>query len=96
MALTNDQLLDIAVAVYKERLDASSGSGPGTTERMLAEDADGGVKLRNRAEAYLPITRAYVRAFQEAGLLKEWLDPVLWRKRHKPNAPHGATYDKGV
>jgi hypothetical protein len=49
---------DISVAVYRKRI--VQDSGPGADERMLAKDADGGLKMRNRAAAYDPLTRAYL------------------------------------
>lgn len=50
---------DISVEVYKARLDDAS---PGSAERMLTKDADGGAKLRERAGSYDPLTRHYMRA----------------------------------
>ena len=52
------RLRDISVAVYRKRL--VQDSGPGADERMLAKDADGGLKMRGRAAAYDPLTRAYL------------------------------------
>lgn len=52
------RLRDISVAVYRKRL--IQDSGPGADERMLAKDADGGLKMRGRAASYDPLTRAYL------------------------------------
>lgn len=51
---------DISVEVYKLRLEDGYGSGPGAVKRMLKKDDDGGVKLRERAGSYDPLTRAYL------------------------------------
>lgn len=50
---------DLSVAVYKLRL------GPVSTKRMLERDADGGVKLRRRAGAYDPLSKAYLQCRAE-------------------------------
>lgn len=48
---------EIAVEVYKRRLNDKSGGGKGAVARMLAEDNDDGKKLRGRARAYIPTIR---------------------------------------
>lgn len=53
------QVEAITVRVYCARLEQDS---PGAVQRMLANDKDGGVKLRGRAMAYLPIVRAALDA----------------------------------
>jgi len=50
---------DISEQVYRRRLNDDSGQG--ADERMIAKDGDGGKKLRGRARAYDPLTRAYLR-----------------------------------
>lgn len=55
--MTPDEIRDISVAVYKARLEASS---KGAVDRMLESDADDGRRLRGRAAAYDPLTRAYL------------------------------------
>ena len=52
------RIRNISVAVYRKRL--VQDSGPGADERMMAKDADGGLKLRSRAAMYDPLTRAYL------------------------------------
>jgi hypothetical protein len=56
--IAEDEIRDISVAVYKLRLE--QGGRKGAVERMLEKDADGGKKLRGRAESYDPLTRAYI------------------------------------
>lgn len=56
-----EYIRDISEKVYRVKLEDSSGGGPGAVQRMLERDADDGVKLRNRAGAYDPITRAYLK-----------------------------------
>ena len=56
MSYTPDQIRDISVQVYMDRL------GKDDTKRMLEKDADAGKKLRGRAAAYDPVTRSYLRA----------------------------------
>jgi hypothetical protein len=51
------QIRDISVAVYAKRLNQECH---GSADRMLAKDADGGLKMRGRAAAYDPLTRAYL------------------------------------
>lgn len=53
---------NISERVCRIKLNHSSGGGPGAVERMIAKDEDNGEKLRNRAGAYDPITRAYLEA----------------------------------
>lgn len=50
---------DLSEKVYRLRLEQES---PGNVVRMIAKDRDNGEKLRNRAAAYDPITRAYLKA----------------------------------
>jgi len=57
--MTEEFVRDISVDVYKFRLEQSSPP-PGAVQRMLEEDADGGMKLRERAGAYDTLTRAYL------------------------------------
>lgn len=57
-----EKVTDLSVAVYKIRLEESSGGGKGAVERMLEKDGDGGKKLRGRASAYDPLTKAYIEA----------------------------------
>lgn len=52
----------LAEAVYRRRLDDDY---PGSVDRMLAKDQDGGVKLRNRAQSYAPVVRAVLDCLQE-------------------------------
>lgn len=49
---------DISEAAYRLRLEQECS---GNVQRMLDEDKDGGVKLRNRAASYDPLTRAYLK-----------------------------------
>lgn len=49
---------DISEQVYRLRLEDPSGGGAGSVERMIANDKDGGVKLRSRAGAYDGTVRA--------------------------------------
>lgn len=58
-ALTDAQIRDISVLIYKKRL------GPDSTRRMLEKDNDDGKKLRERAGSYDPLTRAYVSILGE-------------------------------
>ncbi len=60
--LSPEAVRDISVAVYKARLGAAD------TARMLAADGDGGVKLRQRAASYDPLTRAYVEILGAASV----------------------------
>lgn len=52
----NERIRDISLAVYKLKIGA-----PGVA-RMLAADADGGMKLRNRAASYDNTTVCYLEA----------------------------------
>ncbi len=49
---------DLSEKVYRLRLEQDC---PGNIERMIAKDEDNGEKLRNRAAAYDPLTRAYLK-----------------------------------
>ncbi len=50
---------EIAVEVYKLRLEASSGKG--AVARMIAKDGDQGQGLEGRSRSYLPIVRAVLK-----------------------------------
>lgn len=66
-----DEIRDISEAVYKIRLE--EGNMPkGAVERMLADDNDDGKKLRQRAAAYDPLTRAYLKVLTGRLTEKEW------------------------
>ena len=61
--MTQDEIRDISVAVYKLRLEDRN---EGAVARMLAEDRkrnpnDTGERLRERAGSYDPMTRAYLK-----------------------------------
>jgi hypothetical protein len=64
-----EKITDLSVVVYKIRLEDATGGGEGAVARMLAKDGDGGKKLRGRAEAYDPLSKAYVVAL---GLQKDY------------------------
>jgi hypothetical protein len=51
------KIRDVSTAVYAKRLDQEC---KGNSERMLAQDNDGGAKMRGRAAAYDSLTRAYL------------------------------------
>lgn len=53
-----EYIRDISEKVYRVRLEQDCH---GNVERMIAKDEDGGEKLRNRAGAYDPLTRAYLK-----------------------------------
>lgn len=53
---TAEQIRDISVLVYKDILGADD------TKRMLDKDADGGAKLRGRAQIYDHIVKATLQA----------------------------------
>ena len=55
---------DISEAVYRLRL------GKDDTQRMLAKDNDDGAKLRERAESYDSLTRAYLDVINDRGLIQ--------------------------
>ena len=52
---TPEVIRDISEAVYRDRL------GINGVKSMLANDADDGKKLRQRAGCYDPLTRSYLR-----------------------------------
>lgn len=52
-----EYIRDISERTYRLRLEQDS---PGNVDRMIGKDKDGGEKLRNRAGAYDPLTRAYL------------------------------------
>jgi hypothetical protein len=54
-----EYIRDISEKVYRARLEQECA---GNVDRMLEKDKDGGAKLRNRAGAYDPLTRAYFAA----------------------------------
>lgn len=51
-----ERVRDFSEAVYRERL------GERDAASMIAKDGDNGERLRERAAAYDPVTRAYMRA----------------------------------
>jgi len=55
-----DYIRDLSEKVYRIRLIQDSGKG--ADERMIQKDQDQGQKLRSRAAAYDPLTRAYLEA----------------------------------
>ena len=57
---------EIAVEVYKLRLEASSGKG--AVARMIAKDGDQGQGLEGRSRSYLPIVRAALPWARVCGL----------------------------
>jgi hypothetical protein len=61
-AFSSELIRDISERVYRIKLEDSSGGGSGAVQRMIDRDKDGGEKLRNRAGAYDPLTRAYLEA----------------------------------
>lgn len=48
---------DVSEAIYRIRLNDTSGGGNGAVDRMIAKDKDDGQKLRGRAAIYDPIIR---------------------------------------
>lgn len=64
-----EYIRDISEKVYRLRLEQDCA---GNVERMIAKDEDAGQKLRNRAAAYDPLTRAYLKVlgFEPAGETK--------------------------
>lgn len=60
---------DIAVEVYKLRLEHPSGGGPGAVARMITADKDQGEKLKGRAEAYEPTVRAVIEVLEKGGFI---------------------------
>lgn len=54
-----DRVRDISEAVFRERLGKD-------VKKMLADDNDGGKKLRERASSYDALTRCYMRAIRDA------------------------------
>lgn len=49
---------DVSEQAYRVRLEQDC---PGNVARMIEKDKDNGEKLRNRAAAYDPLTRAYLK-----------------------------------
>lgn len=56
-----EYIRDLSERVYRARLIQDSGAG--ADARMIEKDGDDGRKLRSRASAYDPLTRAYLGAF---------------------------------
>lgn len=58
---------DLSEQVFRIRLEQDC---EGNVARMIAKDEDTGQKLRNRASAYDPLTRAYLKilGFEPAAL----------------------------
>ena len=54
-----EYIRDLSEKVY--RLALVRDNGEGSPERMIANDEDSGEKLRNRAGAYDPLTRIYLK-----------------------------------
>lgn len=71
IAITPGLIRAVSIAVYKLRLEASSGGGPGAVERMLAKDGDDGEKLAGRSESYDALTRAYITAISSLGIFDD-------------------------
>ena len=63
--MSAEQIRDISIQIYRMRLEANS---PGAFQRMIEKDGDDGSIMRGRAGAYDPLTRAYLKYFQEHGL----------------------------
>lgn len=55
-----EYIRDLSVTVYRRRL--VDAGGPDAPARMIEKDEDHGEKLRGRAAAYDPLTRAYLAA----------------------------------
>lgn len=72
----------ISEAVYRARLCDESGEGADL--RMIEEDKDGGVKLKNRARAYDVLTRAYLRETAATELFAA-LKKLEWKSIDKDN-----------
>lgn len=53
-----EYIRDLSEQAYRLRLDQDC---PGNAVRMIEKDKDEGQKLRNRAGAYDPLTRAYLK-----------------------------------
>jgi hypothetical protein len=51
--LTRDELRDLVLRVYNARVDADSG--PGSADRMIERDGDGGKKQIRRSMFYHPV-----------------------------------------
>jgi len=69
-----EYIRDLSEAVYRMRLEQDCA---GNTDRMLAKDNDGGKKLRNRAGAYDPLTRVYLKTLGfEPSPINGW--PINW------------------
>lgn len=57
-----EYIRDLSEKVYRERLEDTTGGGPGAVARMIEKDKDTGQKLRNRAGQYDSLTRSYLEA----------------------------------
>lgn len=64
-----DLVQAISEHVYRQRLDLPGDKPGAAAARMIAKDGDDGVKLRKRAARYDDMTRCYLRAIKERGLL---------------------------
>lgn len=53
-----EYIRDVSEKTYRLRLEQDCA---GNVDRMIAKDEDSGAKLRNRAGAYDPLTRAYLK-----------------------------------
>lgn len=53
-----DYIRDVSEQAYRIRLEQDC---PGNVARMIEKDEDEGQKLRGRAGAYDPLTRAYLK-----------------------------------
>lgn len=58
---TPEYVTDVSEAIYRARL------GPKDVAQMIEADGDGGQKLRNRARAYDPLTRDYLKLLKPVG-----------------------------
>ena len=73
--MTQEEIDDLTLKVYCARVDADSGKG--ASERMIAKDADGGLKQRARSAFY---RSTVVETLVQLGLYKR---PVPNPKRAK-------------
>jgi hypothetical protein len=55
---------ELAVEVYKLRLEDATGGGKGAVARMIANDGDQGQMLANRSESYIPVMRAVLKVLE--------------------------------
>jgi len=77
-AFDPEYIRDISVRAYRLRLEQDC---PGNVARMLERDADDGTKLRNRASAYDPLTRVYLKilGFEPPALTTEQIADITRR-----------------